>query len=175
MLTSVKKSTASPQVTDTLPLIIFMTGTDTHQHFIYHRSHHIHPWLKKTGTCLLKASNILLYYFVSTSLYFLPLYFLPSLKQRLSSPSFPRCPSLPRHPFLAVLTSLSLPSFPRHTFLAVLTSLSLPSFPRCPYLSFLSYNKDFPRHHFLAVLPFLAILFSDVLTSLSLPSFPRHP
>ena len=64
MLTSVKKSTASPQVTDTLPLIIFMTGTDTTQHFIYH-SHHIHPWLKKTGTCLLKASNILLYYFVS--------------------------------------------------------------------------------------------------------------
>ena len=65
LLTSVKKLTASPQVTDTLPLIIFMTGTDTHQHFIYHRSHHIHPWLKKTGTCLLKASNILLYYFVS--------------------------------------------------------------------------------------------------------------
>ena len=29
MLTSVKESTASPQVTDTLPLIIFMTGTDT--------------------------------------------------------------------------------------------------------------------------------------------------
>ena len=65
MLTSVKESTASPQVTDTLPLIIFMTGTDTTQPFIYHRSHHIHPWLKKTGTCLLKASNILLYYFVS--------------------------------------------------------------------------------------------------------------
>ena len=42
-----------------------MTGTDTTQPFIYHRSHHIHPWLKKTGTCLLKASNILLYYFVS--------------------------------------------------------------------------------------------------------------
>ena len=58
------------QVTDTLPLILFMTGNDTHQHFIYNRSHHIHPWLKKTGqvvtgTCLLKASNILLYYFVS--------------------------------------------------------------------------------------------------------------
>ena len=29
LLTSVKTSTASPQVTDTLPLIIFMTGTDT--------------------------------------------------------------------------------------------------------------------------------------------------
>ena len=65
LLTSVKESTASPQVTDTLPLIIFTTGTDTTQPFIYHRSHHIHPWLKKTGTCLLKASNILLYYFVS--------------------------------------------------------------------------------------------------------------
>ena len=39
-----------------LPLIIFMTGTDTTQPFIYHRSNHIHPWLK----------NNLLYYFVST-------------------------------------------------------------------------------------------------------------
>ena len=44
---------------------MFMTGTDTTQPFIYHRSHQIHPWLKKTGTCLLKAPNILLYYFVS--------------------------------------------------------------------------------------------------------------
>ena len=52
-------------VVDSFGVIIFMTGTDTHQHFIYHRSHHIHPWLKKTGTCLLKASNILLYYLVS--------------------------------------------------------------------------------------------------------------
>ena len=37
-----------------------MTGTDTTQPFIYH------PWLKKTSICLLKAPNILLYYFVST-------------------------------------------------------------------------------------------------------------
>ena len=67
LLTSVKESTP-------LPLIIFMTGTDTTQPFIYHRSHQIHPWLKKTGTCLLKAPNILLYYFVQSSLNFLPLY-----------------------------------------------------------------------------------------------------
>ena len=43
-----------------------MTGTDTTQPFIYHRSHHIHSWLKETGTCLLQAPNILLYHFVST-------------------------------------------------------------------------------------------------------------
>ena len=66
------------------------------------------------------------------------------MKSFLSSLSLPRCPylailsflsslSFPRHPFLAVLTSLSFPSFPRHPFLAVLTSLSLPSFPFLAY------------------------------------------
>ena len=40
-------------------------NTNTTQPIIYHRSHHIHPLLKKTGTCLLKAPTILLYYFVS--------------------------------------------------------------------------------------------------------------
>ena len=86
LLTSVKKSTASPQVTDTPPLIIFMTGTDTTEPFIYHRSHHIHPWLKKTGTCLLKASNILLYYFVSIkSLLSTTLFTLGCIQDTLSS------------------------------------------------------------------------------------------
>ena len=46
--------------------IIFTIVTDTSQPFVYHRSHNIHHWLKKTGTCLLKASNIWSNYFVST-------------------------------------------------------------------------------------------------------------
>ena len=77
LLTSVKNRQPHLNSLTPLPLIIFVTGTDTTHPFIYHHSHHIHPWLKKTGTCLLKAPKILSYYFVSIkSLLFTTLFFL---------------------------------------------------------------------------------------------------
>ena len=153
MLTSVKKSTASPQVTDTLPLIIFMTGTDTTQPFIYHRSHHIHPWLKKTGTCLLKASNIF-YYIISCqlSLYFLQLYsFYPILLPSIPLPISFYCPSTtlcsPLFLFRSPFTVLLPHSTPLYSSSALLRlsfyPILLPSIPLtlsfyCPSTPFCS-------------------------------------
>ena len=103
----------------------------------------------------------------------------------LDLPRHPRYPSHPtylqgsssflRHPFLAVLTSLSFPSqHPRHPFfpcLAILSSMSLPRHPFLPRLAILS-SLSLPRCPFFITSPPFLFL-PSLKQQLSSPSFPR--